>query len=230
MKRVLITGGNRGLGLELVRQMSARGDRVLATVRRADDAIRLPSNVEMREVDVENAQTIAALEKSLEGQSIDLLINNAGVGESSFYDNREGPGVAELDFDAVSQMLAINTVGPMRVLAAALPAMRRGKGRKVINISSELGSIAQNTRGGWIGYRLSKAALNMFTRCVAGELGAEGFVCASLHPGWVRTDMGGSEAPLSAGESVDGMLQVIDALNPAQNGRFLAWDGSELPW
>ena len=229
MKHILITGAGRGLGLELVRQFAARGDHVIATVRRDADAARFPNGVEARIVDVERPESVAALGGLLEGRAIDVLINNAGVGEGSFYDEREGPTIERLDFDAVARTLAINTIGPMRVLAAALPALRRGGDRKVINISSELGSLAQCS-GGWIGYRVSKAALNMFTRCAASELGPAGFTCISLHPGWVRTDMGGEEAPLNAQESVAGMLRVIDRLSSSDNGRFFGWDGLEIAW
>lgn len=230
MKHVLITGGSRGLGLELARQMAARGDRVIATVRRIIDAVRLPANVEMRQLDVEDPDSIAALKQSLEARTLDVLVNNAGVGEGSFYGQREGPALEGLQFEAVARMLGINAIGPMRVLAAALPALRRGVERKIINISSELGSMAQNLTGGWTGYRMSKSALNMFTRCAAGELGKDGFTCISLHPGWVRTDMGGNDAPLAVQESASGMLQTIDSVTFGQNGAFFAWNGSEIPW
>lgn len=230
MKHVLITGGSRGLGLELARQMALRGDRVIATVRRTIDAVRLPANVEMRQLDVEDPNSIAALKQSLEARALDVLINNAGVGEGSFYDEREGPAIEGLEFEAVTRMLGINAIGPMRVLAAVLPALRRGGERKIINISSELGSLAQNQTGGWTGYRMSKSALNMFTRCAAGELAKEGFTCISLHPGWVRTDMGGTDAPLAVQESAIGMLHVLDSMTIKQNGAFLAWNGSEIPW
>lgn len=230
MSAVFISGASRGLGLEWSRQLAARGESVIGTVRTPAEAARLPAGVDCLQLDVESPVSVAALAQRFAGASIDVLINNAGVGEAAISEDRTGRKLEQLDFDAVQRTLAINTLGPMRVLAALLPALRRGRGRRVIMISSELGSLAQNTSGGWISYRISKAALNMYTRSAAVELAPEGFVCVAMHPGWVRTDMGGSEAPLSPPESVAGMIQVLDRLTPADNGRFLAWNGQELPW
>ena len=118
----------------------------------------------------------------------------------------------------------------MRVTKALLPALRRGDRKTVVNISSQLGSIERNGGGGYYGYRESKAALNMFTRSIAGELASDGFICIAMSPGWVRTDMGGPQAPLSPEQSIRGMLTVIDGLTPAKSGHFWNHDGEELPW
>ena len=118
----------------------------------------------------------------------------------------------------------------MRVTQALLPSLRRGDRKLVVNITSGLGSIERNTRGGYYGYRESKAALNMFTRTLAAELRPEGFTCVAVRPGWVRTDMGGPNAPLSPQESIRGMISVMGRLKPEASGRFLSHDGQEIPW
>jgi NAD(P)-dependent dehydrogenase (short-subunit alcohol dehydrogenase family) len=227
---ILVTGASRGLGLEFVRRFQSRGDAVFGSVRREADAVRLPAGATPLILDVESADSIAEFARLIADRSFDALINNAGVGEGVFYDGREGPRLDGLDFDAMVRQFSINSLGPLRVLRAALPALRRGRRRLVVNISSELGSIEQNTTGGWTGYRASKAALNMLTRCMAAELGGDGFTCVAMHPGWVRTDMGGSEAPLSPAESVAGMVAVIDTLTARDNGTFRRYDGAKIPW
>ena len=118
----------------------------------------------------------------------------------------------------------------MLVTAAVLPNLQRGDSKRIVNITSQLGSIELNTQGGAYGYRESKAALNMFTRSLAGELGSDGFICLALHPGWVATDMGGANAPLTPAQSVTGMRRVIDSLTPEDNGTYRAHDGEAVPW
>ena len=154
---------------------------------------------------------------------IDALIVNAGV------QNRAGT-LAELDFPAVLDTFDVNALGPMRVLRALLPNLRHGHRRLVVFLSSRMGSFGEYGGANMYAYRASKAALNMFVRCVADELGPEGFCCVALHPGWVRTDMGGIDATLSPEESVRGMLNVLGQLDGSANGQFLDQTGQKLPW
>jgi len=225
-KRILVTGGNRGLGFELCRQLSAAGGEVTGTARRPGAASALRFIVRPRRIealDLAEPESVAALARQLGDQPLDVLINNAGIGGP-------GPGIDDLDLAAVERHFAINAVGPMRVVQALLPNLRRGVDRKIVHISSVLGSIAENRHGSYYGYRASKAALNMLNRTLAEELGKEGFICVVLHPGWVKTGMGGPSAPLEPEESVRGLLQVIADLGPEHNGAFLDHRGQPVPW
>jgi NAD(P)-dependent dehydrogenase (short-subunit alcohol dehydrogenase family) len=129
----------------------------------------------------------------------------------------------------MEQTFAVNTLGPLRVVQALLPNLRQGKRKTIVNMSSQLGSI-ENSNGGWYAYRASKAALNQINKSLGVELGRDGFICVVLHPGWVRTDMGGSGATYSPEESVSGLVAVIEKLQPADNGRFLDFKGNSIPW
>jgi NAD(P)-dependent dehydrogenase (short-subunit alcohol dehydrogenase family) len=172
---------------------------------------------------VADAESVRAMADRLEGVPIDLLINNAGI-------SGRGGRLAGLDIEEVARVLEVNTLGPMRVTQALLPNLRAGEKKTVVGISSGLGSIAGNTRGGNYGYRESKAALNMFTRTLAADLRDEGFIAIAMSPGWVKTDMGGENAQLEPEQSIAGMRQVIEGLTAEQSGRFLNWDGTEVPW
>ena len=221
---VLITGANRGLGLEFARQLSAAGATVIGTARSPEKAEELRAlGVRVEALDVADPESVAALAKRLGETPIDILINNAGIGGRA-------PTLDALDPELAARVYDVNCLGPMRVTKALLPALRRGDRKTVVNISSQLGSIERNGGGGYYGYRESKAALNMFTRSIAGELASDGFICIAMSPGWVRTDMGGPQAPLSPEQSIRGMLTVIDGLTPAKSGQFWNHDGEELPW
>lgn len=221
---VLVTGANRGLGLEFARQLHASGATVIATARRPEAAQELHDlGVRVMQLDVADAASVEALAAGLDGQAIDVLLNNAGIFLAR-------GGLEGADLDEALRVYEVNTVGPMRVTQALLENLRSGRRKLIMNMSSGLGSIASNARGGSLGYRESKSALNMFTRTLAAELGEEGFTCIAMSPGWVRTDMGGDSAPLGADESVGGMLAVLAAATPADNGRFLDHQGEELPW
>jgi len=135
-----------------------------------------------------------------------------------------------LSFDGVERVLAVNTIGPMRVTRALLPNLRLGEGKQIVHISSGLGSIEENTDGGFYGYRESKAALNMFNRSLAWNFKDEGFTCVVMSPGWVRTDMGGPEATLSPEESITGMRKVIAGLTVEDTGTFQSWNGENRKW
>jgi NAD(P)-dependent dehydrogenase (short-subunit alcohol dehydrogenase family) len=220
----LVTGANRGIGLAFARRLCKRGDRVIATARdpgKARDLAKLPLRLE--QLDVADEESIAGLASRIEGEPLDVLINNAGIGEA-------GPRFGRLSMKDLEEALRVNAAGPAALTQALLPNLRAGKRRTVVNLSSGLGSISQNESGGWIAYRASKAALNQLTRTVAAELKREGFVCIAISPGWVKTDMGGAGASLSPDESVAAMLEVIDRLKPSDTGRFLDHRGREMPW
>ena len=221
---VLITGANRGLGLEFARQFSAAGWKVIGTARRTDSASDLKAlGVRVMQLDVTDQKSVDRLARDLGDHPVDLLINNAGIFPMA-------ATLPEIDFDNITRTLAVNTIGPMRVTRALLPNLRRGEEKKIVNITSNLGSIADNTDGSFYGYRESKAALNMFTRSLAAELRDEGFTCIVMNPGWVQTDMGGPNAPLQAPESISGMQAVIARLTPADSGTFWTYEGKQMPW
>jgi NAD(P)-dependent dehydrogenase (short-subunit alcohol dehydrogenase family) len=221
---VLITGANRGIGLELARQYSAAGWQVIGTARRPDsaDALRA-TDAEVLQLDVTDQDSVDQLARDLADRPIDILINNAGIQPLMWK-------LDDVDIGEFERALKVNTIGPVRVVRALMPNLRSGERRKIVNITTNLGSIAGNTDGGFYAYRESKAALNMFTRSLAAELGPEGFVCIALHPGWVRTDLGGPDAPLNVTESVTGMRRVIDSLVPADNGSFRTHSGESMDW
>ena len=221
---VLITGANRGLGLEFARQYAADGWNVIGTARKPDAADALKAlGVRVLQLDVTDRNSVRSLADALDEAPVDLLINNAGIFPRA-------SRILDVDIDDYLRTLAVNTAGPVLVTGAVLPNLRRGDMKKIVNITSQLGSIGNNTRGGFYGYRESKAALNMFTRTLAGELQSEGFICLALHPGWVATDMGGTDAPLTPEQSVSGMRDVIDSLKPEDNGAYRSHEGDVVPW
>jgi NAD(P)-dependent dehydrogenase (short-subunit alcohol dehydrogenase family) len=223
-RTVLVTGANRGLGLEFARQYREAGWWVIGTARNPDDAEELRAlDVQVVQLDVADQASVDRMAAELEGRPIDLLINNAGIFP------RVGK-IDEIDFDDYNRTLAVNTLGPVRVTRALLPNLRQGNLKVIAGLSSNLGSIAENKRGSFYGYRESKAALNMFTKTLAAELGPEGFTCVVLTPGWVQTDMGGPDAPLQPSESVSGMRAALAELTPEDNGTFWSYDGSQMPW
>jgi NAD(P)-dependent dehydrogenase (short-subunit alcohol dehydrogenase family) len=172
---------------------------------------------------VTDAASVAALAHRLHGAAIDILVNNAGV-----FDPNDVT-VDTVDFAVMEQTLAVNTLGPLRVTQALLPNLRAGKHRTILNLSSQLGSIAESS-GRWYAYRASKAALNQINKTLSAELAPEGFICVVLHPGWVRTDMGGAGATYSPQESVGGLIAVIEKLGPSDTGRFYDFKGAPIPW
>lgn len=226
---VLITGANRGIGLEFARQYAEAGWQVVATCRNPDEASALRDSAGASEgrmrilaLDVVDTPSVAAAAKAIADQPIDLLINNAG--RMSGDSNR----LETLDLDELAATLQTNTIGPLRVLQAFLPHLRRGDGKRAVTITSRMGSIAENRGGGWIAYRTSKAAVNQAIVSVARELAGEGIIAVVMHPGWVRTDMGGRGAPLAPADSVRAMRRAIQDLGAGDAGRFLAYDGAEI--
>ncbi|MBX3384347.1 MAG: SDR family oxidoreductase [Phycisphaeraceae bacterium] len=224
-KTYLITGVSRGLGLELASQLSARGERVIGTVRNPGQAPGPARQACARLVplEVSSEASILSLAAALGDEKVDVLINNAGV-------SSEEKSLAEITAQEMLRVLMINTVAPLLITRAMGERMAESTVKKIVNISSELGSIAGCRAGFSYAYRASKAALNMVSAQLACELGAAHYTVVSLHPGWVQTDMGGPMAPLTSVQSAGAMIRVIDSLVPADNGKFLSFDGSVLPW
>jgi NAD(P)-dependent dehydrogenase (short-subunit alcohol dehydrogenase family) len=218
MPTVLITGANRGIGLEFARQYAAEGWAVVATVREHSpelDAL----NVRVERLDMRNLDAVAGFGERLD--SLDLLVANAGTyGPKSPESGQEGEEWLET--------FAVNTVAPYLLAQSVLPLVERSEG-KLIAISTKMGSIEDNTSGGYIAYRSSKSALNMAWRSLAIDNRGK-VTCAVIHPGWVQTRMGGRSAPLSPEDSVSGMRKVVDDLTEADSGGFFSHDGSLIPW
>jgi NAD(P)-dependent dehydrogenase (short-subunit alcohol dehydrogenase family) len=227
MPTVLITGANRGLGLDFARQYAADGWRVLATCR-APDAVEalgaVAGDVSIHGLDVANIAAIDALAAALDGASIDLLLNNAGV------IGARGLAFGATDYDSFAETMRANVMGPLAVAERFLPHVLRSTRKLMVSVSSRLGSIGLNDWGDRYIYSASKAALNAVMKSAAVDLAEKGVTVAVLHPGWVQTDMGGPEADLTPEESVTSMRRVIAGLTPADSGRFLNCDGAEFPW
>ena len=219
MGTILVTGANRGIGLELVRRLVGRGDTVIAACRAASRELEATGAEVFEGVDVTSDDSVAALAGALEGRRLDALVNNAGVLERTSLDH--------LDFEAMERQFRVNALGPLRVTAGLRGLL--GRGAKVFIVTSRMGSIGDNTSGGSYGYPMSKAAVNMAGRSLALDLADDGIAVFLLHPGWVSTDMtGGTGIPV--GESADGLLRMMDELDPARSGTFWHQEGYELPW
>lgn len=231
MKTVLVTGANRGLGLEFCRQYAADGWRVLACCRNLAQAPELQSlashheAIQLQTLDVADFAAIDALAMQWAGTAIDVLLNNAGI----YGDNRSN-GFGQMDYAVWQQNMLINTLAPMKMAEAFLPQVRNSQLKLIANVSSLMGSISDNTSGGSIYYRSSKNALNAAMKSLALDLKTQGIGVLTLHPGWVKTDMGGPNALIDADTSVSGMKQVIADFTLAQSGAFLRYDGKVMPW
>jgi NAD(P)-dependent dehydrogenase (short-subunit alcohol dehydrogenase family) len=225
MATIVITGASRGLGLEFVRQYAAEGERIIAACRHPESAVALRSvkgDIKLVPLDVADAGSIHALSDII-GEPIDVLINNAGV-----YGKAQTLG--KMDYAGWEDVLRINTIGPMHLTDALLPRIVAGKRKLVVGITSLMGSIDDNSSGGYYAYRSSKAGLNAVFKSLSIDLRPHGVTAVVLHPGWVKTDMGGTGAPLEPLESVSGMRAVIAKLGPKESGRFYDYRGKELPW
>ena len=224
MSTILISGAGRGLGYELARQYAAEGWRVIGTVRDATARKRLQAlGVEVQTVDVAEREQITKLARQLKGTALDVLFCNAGIG------GKRGMALGSFDYDSWEEVLRVNLLGAA-ALAEALVANVAASERKVIAMmSSRLGSIAESS-GMTLPYSTSKAALNMLVKGLAATLASKGVITVALSPGWVRTDMGGSGAPLAPEASVAGLRRVIAGLTPADSGKFLSHDGSPIAW
>jgi NAD(P)-dependent dehydrogenase (short-subunit alcohol dehydrogenase family) len=226
----LITGANRGLGLALTQLLAERKDNIIATTRSMEGAEALqklaayyPDTVRLFVADVTDTQSVVAFKAAIGNSELDVLVNNAGT---------IGPkrqSTLDMDFDGFLETLNTNTLGPLRVTQAMLPLLRMSAAPKIVTISSRMGSMG-NAESDRIAYRASKAAVNKIMQALGTDLTAQGIATLTMHPGWVRTDMGGSDADLSIEDSIAGIIQRIDGLNLSNSGRFLNYNGSLLPW
>lgn len=224
---MLITGANRGLGLEYTRQYINDGWRVIATCRdpgAATELAAIDGDIEIHALDVTDHGQIQALAKTLRKETIDLLLNNAGI---------YGPRPSKLggiDYNAWEDVMRINVMSPLKVCESFRSHVADSDLKKIAIMSSKMGSMGDNDSGASYIYRSSKAALNAAMKSLAVDLAPRGISVVILHPGWVRTDMGGPSGLIDAPESVSGLRRVIEGLSLETTGRFYNYDGSEIPW
>ena len=235
MPTVLITGANRGLGLEFARQYAADGWRVLACCRSPSDspeliALSASGDLTAYSLDVADFAAIERLAADLERTPIDVLLNNAGFfGPKPVADNNPAQVFGSIDYEIWAQVLRINTMAPLKMAEAFVEHVATGTQKKIVTISSTEGSIAK-AKGGIYAYKTSKAAVNMAMKNLASDLAPRGIITATFCPGWVKTRMGGGNAPLEAPESISGMRDVIAGLTLANSGRFWLYNGEGLAW
>lgn len=240
MPSVLITGANRGIGLAFAHSFAADGWRVHACCRDPDGAEDLAAlradmasvvmagadtagAVMLHRLDVTDGSRIAGLSRELADEAIDVLVNNAGV-------MGPGTGFGEMDYDGWLPVFETNTLAPMRMAEGFVEQVAKSGRKLIVNISSIMGSLGENADGGAIIYRSSKAALNMVSKSLSAELAPRGITVIVFHPGWVSTDMGGPDAAVTPGESVEGMRAIIERVTPNDSGRFFNFDGHEIQW
>lgn len=236
MARVLVTGANRGLGLEFARQYAADGWEVVATARNPNQSEELQQiakqfpSVRVHQLDVTDEESIQDLADALDGTPIDLLLHNSGVYP------REGEEIGSIDYEAWQRALDTNLYGPMRLTEALLDNLAASNGKQIAAVSSGLSSL-RGVQGGSVAqsgpsyqYRTSKTALNMAMSILAKELKPQGISVTILDPGWVKTDMGGAQAPLTPEVSIRGMRKVLMGDGSEISGKFLGHDGTQRPW
>jgi NAD(P)-dependent dehydrogenase (short-subunit alcohol dehydrogenase family) len=230
MPSVLVTGSNRGIGLEWCRQYAEAGWRVFATCRRPEAAEELQElagrypEFSVHRLDVTQDEAVQELRTELQHESIDVLVNNAGVYFEKYV------SIEEIRFETWMQTFEVNTIGPMRVAEALLEQVARSERRLIVNMTSHMGSIAEIEAPGDYYYRSSKAALNAAMKGLSIALKERGVGVMLLHPGWVRTRMGGRNAPIMPAESVTGMRSLAENFGMNMTGRFFRYNGSEIPW
>lgn len=227
MPTTLITGANRGIGYEFARQYAADGWRVIACCRepaRAEDLRAVKGVVSIHTLDVTDSASVLAAKAEIGSEPIDLLINNAG-----FIGQRAGK-LGHIDYDDWSVTLNVNLLGPARVSSAFVDNVLASQQKKLVTISTRMSSLTECKAIDFLAYRTSKAAVNMMMKLAANELGPKGATVVLLHPGWVQTELGGPRATTPANESVSAMRAVLDKLRPVDNGRFINFDGSPIPW
>ena len=228
MPSTLITGANRGLGFEFARQYLADGWQVYAACRDPASASELrrlaEDKLRILAIDLTDPASIRAAATELDGQAIDLLLNNAGI------IGPRGQTIGNIDYEAWAEVLAVNIMGPMRVSEAFVEHVASSDRKLIVTLTSGMGSIADNTSGGSIVYRSSKAAVNMVVRSLAIDLAPRGITCVVVNPGWVQTDMGGPNASLEPSESISALRRLIATFGPEQSGKFFNHTGREYPW
>lgn len=236
MKKIFITGSSRGLGLEFTKQYLDKGETIIASCRDPGKAYALqelqvnyPDTLTILQLDVteedERNKAFDQIEQNF--GVLDLLINNAGIisgDEDNLYNLGE---VYKEDF---SKILLVNSISPLLLSEKFLPLLEKGDNAKIINISSMNGCITRRVEGGKYSYCTSKAALNMITKILSNDLRKKGIIALALHPGWVLTDMGGKDAPLEKEESISMIIEIIEKVDISDSGKFLDWQGNELPW
>ena len=228
MSTVLITGANRGLGYEFVKQYSENGFEVLACCRNINNAKELKelaetsNKIKVYELDVGNVKAIKSLSQQLQNEKIDVLINNAGIYRSST--------VGNINYDEWIESFKVNSIAPYQIVENFLNQIINGDLKKVVSITSKMGSIDDNTSGGSYIYRSSKTALNSMMRSLTHDLKNQGIATLTLHPGWVRTDMGGPGGWIDSFESVQGMIKQIDKLTLDNSGTYLDYAGKSINW
>ena len=226
--QVLITGANRGLGLEFTKQYAADGWSVLACCRHPQSALDLQalaaarSNIKIHGLDVADFAQIDALALQLKDESIDVLINNAGVYPASSF--------GDTNYDDWVAAFKVNSMAPLKIAEAFVQHITRGQIKKIATLTSKMGSLDDNTSGESYSYRSSKTAVNMVMKSLSIDLKPYGISVVMLHPGWVQTDMGGSNALINAQTSVSGLCKVIESLSLNTTGQFIAFDGKAIPW
>ncbi len=231
MSTVLITGANRGLGLEFCRQYAEQGWDVLACCRNPEQAGELTqlvshnSAVRVFKMDVSDRKMIGILAEDLVEFTIDLIIANAGV-----YGDRRGHEFGNLDYADWINTLETNVMGVVKVIEAFMPGLKRSQKPRIAVLSSQMGSIEDNSSGGSFLYRSSKAALNATMKSLSIDLKSDDIAVLVFHPGWVKTDMGGTQALIDAKTSVTGMIKQISHVEMSQTGQFVKYDGTQLPW
>ncbi|MBL8643601.1 MAG: SDR family oxidoreductase [Rhodospirillaceae bacterium] len=238
MPSVLITGANRGLGWGLLNLYAKDGWRVFAGTREPakakelnDLAAKSGGKVTVHKLDVEDHASIDALAKELKGQPIDVLLNVAGYYGPKIVSEPGGlQDFGQSDYADWDKIYRINVMGPMKVAEALIENVAASTQKKIVTLSSILGSVGGNDMGKMYPYRASKAAINMVMKCMAIDLAPKGIIAIPIHPGWVRTDMGGPTADIDVDTSVTGMKKVIAGLKPSDAGKFMVYDGSTLPW
>jgi len=229
---VVITGANRGLGLELTRVFASRGDTVIAGCRNPDEATQLAAATpRVIALDVGDESSIASFAAAIGDEPVDVLINNAGIDARNL-------GASDADRDVLNQtsdqmlgQIKVNTVGPLLVARGLLASLRQSSNPRIVNVSSQVGSLAiAGTMGRDVGYAASKAALNMVTVKLAVRLRDDSITVIAIHPGHLKTDMGGAAAAMETSQGATAIATLIDGLTPDQSGQFLRWDGSTHPW
>ena len=222
MKTALVTGANRGIGLELTLQLLDSGYDVHATYRSSKGGLEEIQNsaLNIHQMDVRNKEEISAVIKSI--SSLELLINNAGIADGHWQ------SISEIDMEHALEVLNVNAVSPVLVTQQVLPILSNQS--TIVMISSLMGSISDCRSGRSYAYRASKTALNMFSMAMKNELDGMGSSLLIIHPGWVETDMGGPNAPLSTDESVRGIMQRITEQNMSMSGRYVQFDGTPVEW
>ena len=231
METILITGANRGIGLELTRQYLKKQTRVLAACRTPETAPSLsdlkqsnPETLQVYPLEVTDEHSVKTLADALRNETIDVLINNAGISGGEHQDLRD------MDYSRWALTLAVNTISPFRITVSLLDNLRRSRRPRIITLSSQLGSMLRPTSTGNYAYRSSKSAVNKVMQGLAMDLRPENIIVCPVHPGWVQTDMGGVKADLTVQESASGLIHLIDRLQLSDSGHFLKWNGEEHPW